>query len=98
MNSSAETRAPFTRRGRSGAGQVRLRDRKRANRAEGSAAFLQLEKLGRRDPELVESLIGKLTGDVNKLSGSGYGSGRRITALTTEKMAVLAPMPSASVR
>ena len=31
-------------------------------------------------------------------SGSGYPSGRRITPLTTEKMAVFAPMPSASVR
>ena len=30
-------------------------------------------------------------------SGSGYGSGRSKTAFTTEKMAVLAPMPSASV-
>jgi hypothetical protein len=29
-------------------------------------------------------------------SDSGYGSGRSSTALTTEKMAVLAPMPSAS--
>ena len=31
-------------------------------------------------------------------SGSGYGSGRSMTALTTLKMAALAPMPSASVR
>jgi hypothetical protein len=31
-------------------------------------------------------------------SGWGYGSGFRRTPLTTEKMAVLAPMPSASVR
>jgi hypothetical protein len=31
-------------------------------------------------------------------SGSGYGSGRSTTALTTLKMAVVAPMPSASVR
>src|SRR5579862_1087882 len=29
-------------------------------------------------------------------SGSGYGSGFKSTVLTTEKMAVLAPMPSAS--
>ena len=29
-------------------------------------------------------------------SGAGNGSGRSRTALTTEKMAVLAPMPSAS--
>src|SRR5437773_11047107 len=32
------------------------------------------------------------------LSASGYGSGRSRTALTMLKMAVLAPMPSASVR
>src|SRR5580698_8235455 len=31
-------------------------------------------------------------------SGSGYESGWSRTALTTEKMAVLAPMPRASVR
>jgi hypothetical protein len=31
-------------------------------------------------------------------SGSGYGSGFSKTAFTTVKMAVLAPMPSASVR
>src|SRR5437879_8299103 len=31
------------------------------------------------------------------LSASGYGSGRRRTALTMLKMAVLAPIPSASV-
>ena len=31
-------------------------------------------------------------------SGWGYPSGRRITPLTTEKIAVLAPIPSASVR
>ena len=30
-------------------------------------------------------------------SGAGYPSGRRITLLTMEKIAVLAPMPSASV-
>jgi hypothetical protein len=30
--------------------------------------------------------------------GSGYGSGFNRTAFTTVKMAVLAPMPSASVR
>ena len=30
-------------------------------------------------------------------SGLGYPSGRRITPLTIEKIAVLAPMPSASV-
>jgi hypothetical protein len=30
-------------------------------------------------------------------SGFGYASGRRITPLTIEKIAVLAPMPSASV-
>ena len=30
-------------------------------------------------------------------SGLGYPSGRRITPLTIEKMAVLAPIPSASV-
>jgi hypothetical protein len=30
-------------------------------------------------------------------SGSGYGSGRRITLLTTLKMAVVAPMPRPSV-
>ena len=30
-------------------------------------------------------------------SGFGYASGRRMTPLTMEKMAVLAPMPSASV-
>ena len=29
--------------------------------------------------------------------GSGYGSGLRMTALTTLKMAVFAPIPSASV-
>src|SRR5207302_3242084 len=32
------------------------------------------------------------------LSASGYGSGRSRTALTMLKMAVLAPIPSASVR
>jgi hypothetical protein len=31
-------------------------------------------------------------------SDCGYASGRNSTALTTEKIAVLAPMPSASVR
>ncbi len=31
-------------------------------------------------------------------SGGGYGSGFRMTPLTTLKIAVLAPMPSASVR
>ena len=31
------------------------------------------------------------------LSASGYGRGRSSTALTTVKMAVLAPIPSASV-
>ena len=31
-------------------------------------------------------------------SGSGYGSGRSSTPLTTLKMALVAPMPSASVR
>ena len=31
------------------------------------------------------------------LAGSAYGSGRSSTALTTLKMAVVAPMPSASV-
>ena len=31
-------------------------------------------------------------------SGSGYGSGRNSTPLTTLKTAVFAPMPSASVR
>jgi hypothetical protein len=31
------------------------------------------------------------------LSASGYGSGLKSTPLTTEKMAVFAPMPSASV-
>jgi hypothetical protein len=31
-------------------------------------------------------------------SESGYGSGLRSTALTTEKMALLAPIPSARVR
>ncbi len=31
-------------------------------------------------------------------SGSGYASGRSSTAFTTVKIAVLAPMPSASVR
>jgi hypothetical protein len=30
--------------------------------------------------------------------GSGYGNGRRITPLTTLKMAVLAPMPNARVK
>ena len=34
---------------------------------------------------------------VTRRSGSGNGSGRRRTALTTEKIAVFAPTPSASV-
>ena len=31
-------------------------------------------------------------------SGAGYGNGFRMTPLTTLKIAVLAPIPSASVR
>ena len=35
---------------------------------------------------------------ITRLSGSGIGSGRSMTALITEKIAALAPMPSASER
>ncbi len=34
---------------------------------------------------------------IARRDGSAYGSGRSITAFTTLKIAVLAPMPSASV-
>ena len=43
-------------------------------------------------------MVGKLAGDVHELLGLRVPSGCRMTALTTEKMAVFAPMPSASVR
>src|SRR5882762_11134427 len=35
---------------------------------------------------------------ITRLAGSWYGSGRRRTELMTEKIAVFAPMPRASVR
>jgi hypothetical protein len=35
---------------------------------------------------------------ISRRSRSGYGNGRSITASTTLKMAVVAPMPSARVR
>ena len=77
--------------------EVLLAGRERADCRKRSIELAILEILGRRHPEFFESERRELRGRYISRSGSGYPSGRRMTPFTIEKIAVLAPMPSASV-
>ena len=55
-------------------------------------------RLGYDIPASVIPRFGFASGNKASRPGSGYGSGRSRTASTTEKIAVFAPMPSASVK
>jgi hypothetical protein len=52
-------------------GQVRLAGGKRADDRKSTCPFLELEKLRRRDPELIEAHLGELARDVDEPIGLG---------------------------
>ena len=70
-----------------------------ADLLERAVPLAELDELRHRDPELVEAQRRELAGDEEQpRPDAGYGSGLSRTPLMTLKIALLAPMPSASVR
>ena len=95
----SSTAADRTRSGAIAGREVHLAGRERADGRERLIDLAELEILRRRHPELSRSRTpGTASSGTSAARASDTPSGRRITPLTIEKIAVLAPMPSASVR
>jgi hypothetical protein len=96
-NNEAETRAAVTRSGSPWPEMSTCSSRKAPRVLNDLCSRTKMAKSGAEKPTLGYPIPGKPSPSAMSLDGSLNGKGRKSTVFTTLKIAVFAPMPSASV-